>query len=418
MYIIDTPKSTLTPRIKYIMKYIVICIVFLGASMFFVSCSRAKESKVIEVVKGPFYIKIHAVGQLKSTASLYIRPPAVNRMWQYTISFMAPEGKEVKPGDTILEFDAQSLMQRLMVKNSELQTALNELKRLQLVEQEQKENLILQLEEIKVLKEKAIMKAQQPEDLIPSNEMKKLKMDAELAVLNVQLGESRVKNQTVGMGTRLNAQQNTIKRLQTEQADLQESIARMRVRAPKAGMVVYAIDWDEKKSAVGDTVWMGQTIMELPDLKQMAVAAVIPEQEAGKIKPGMTVEVRLDSNPDRIYKGKLESLGRIFRTKSSDQPAVVFDADVKIFDPDPELMRPGMAASVDIIISSKKNILQVPESAVLYGEEGPFVWKKSLTGKKAAPVSLGVRSGGMVEVLSGVSEKDPLIISGEEGGRR
>jgi len=400
------------------LKMVLLSMVLIGVIIFVPSCTREKETKTVTVTKGPLNIKVHAVGQLKSTASIFIGTPNVSLMWDFTISNMAPEGKEVKPGDTILEFDGQRLRERLMIKQSELQTANNELKRIQLVEQEQKENLILQLEESKGAKQKAILKSEIPEGVKASNDVKKLKMDSELAILNEQLGESRVKNQTVGMQTKIKTQQNIIKRLESEIAELQESIDRMTVKAPKAGIVVYATDWDDKKAAVGDRVWFGRNVMELPDLKQMAVAAVIPEQEAGKLKSGMSVEVRLDSNPDKVYNGKLETLGRIFRTKSADQPAMVFDADVKINNPDPELMRPGMAASIDIIIATKSSTLQAPESAILYGEDGPFVRKKSFSGIKDYPVSLGVRSGGMVEILSGLSENDEILASESKGGER
>jgi HlyD family secretion protein len=176
-------------------------------------------------------------------------------------------------------------------------------------------------------------------------------------------------------------------------------------------MLVYATDeWNGKKKAVGDRCWVGSKILELPDLSQMQAAAVIPEPEAGKVKEGQAVEIRLDSNPDRVFKGKVKTLGRIFRTKSHDQPAIVFDVIIDILDPDPELMRPGMAAGVDIIVSSKDNALQVPESAIINHEDGLFVRKKSFLGKKMVPVTPGARSAGMVEILAGLKENDRVII--------
>lgn len=393
-------------------------ILFLVISVFFVSCSNSRGYRVVKTIKGPFHIKVHAIGQLKSSASTYIGCPSIRRFWTYTISFMAPEGKEVNPGEPILGFDARQLQERFMLKSSELETAKNELAKIRLVEQEQKENFILQAEEARGKEENAKIKAQQPEELSALNEVKRMQMEYELAILNRELSQNRVKNQTVGMETRIHAQESIVKRLETETNELQESIARMRVTAPKAGIVVYTLDWDGKKKAVGDRCWIGENIMELPDLTRMEVAAVIPEPEAGKLKTGLSVEIRLDSNPDRVFNGKLDSLGRIFRTKSAEQPAMVFDASITIQDPDPEKMRPGMAASVDITVSSKANVLQIPETAVIYREEGLFVWKKSFTGKLATPITLGARSGGMVEVLAGLDENDRVIIlnggNGEE----
>jgi HlyD family secretion protein len=375
------------------------------------SCSGSSEFRLVKVKKGPFLITVHAVGQLESMASIYIGCPPIRRFWNYTISFMAPEGKFVKQGDVILRFDVKELREKLMVKQSELETGKKELEKIKLVEQETKDNLMLKIAEAQMREKKAKRKALQPDDVIAMNEMKKNSMDLELAEMQVRLFRSRVKNQILRMKTLLYTQESKIKELEGQVSEYREAIEKLNVKAPKPGMLVYATDeWNGKKKAVGDRCWVGSKILELPDLSQMQVAAVIPEPEAGKVKEGLPVEIRLDSNPDRVFKGKVKTLGRIFRTKSNDQPAIVFDVTIDILDPDPELMRPGMAAGVDIIVSSKETILQVPESAIIYHEEGLFVRKKNFLAKKMVPVTLGVRSGGMVEVLTGLKENDRVII--------
>jgi len=383
-----------------------------------VSCSGGGKYKTVKVVRGPFHIKVHANGQLKSSASTRIGPPFVRRMWRYTVSFMAPEGKEVKAGQPILGFDTKELMEKLQVKKSELETARKELERTRLVEQEQADTLVLQLAEARVNKEKARQKADQPENLIAMNEVKKLKMDYQLASLQEELTQSRIKNQEVGSKTRINALESKIKRLENEVNDMQKAISQLRVKAPKSGMVVYVADWRGRKKAVGDTCWVGGKVLELPDLNKMEVKAVVSEPQAGKVKEGLSAEIRLDSNPDKVYKGKVKSLGRIFREKSYDQPAMVFDAIIDVLEPNPEQMRPGMAAGVDIIIESRQNVLQVPEDAIIYHEKGMFVLKKSFTGTKRIPVTIGVRSSGMVEILKGLQEGDRIVIRSGQNGEK
>ncbi len=370
----------------------------------------SRESRLVSVKKRPFLIKVHAVGQLESAASVYIGCPPIRQLWNYTISFMAPEGKSVKQGDLILGFDTKELNERLMLKESELETAKKELEKIRLVEQETKDNLILKIAEAQMREKKARRKTLLPDDVIALNERKKTGMDLELAEMQVRLFRSRVKNQNQRMKTLLRTQESKIKELESQVSEYRQAIDTLNVKAPSTGMVVYAADWSGRKKNVGDRCWLGSMILEMPDLSQMQVAAVIPEPEAGKVKEGLTVEIRLDSNPDRVFNGKIKSLGRIFRTKSYDQPAIVFDVIIDILNPYPELMRPGMAAGVDIIVSSKENILQVPESAIIYHEAGLFVRKKSFFGKKMTPVTLGVRSGDMVEVLTGLKENDRVII--------
>jgi len=110
------------------------------------------------------------------------------------------------------------------------------------------------------------------------------------------------------------------------------------------------------------------------------------------------------------------SLGRVFRVKSDSQPAIVFDAVIDLSESDPGLMRPGMAAGVNITISSKGSVLQVPEAAVVYREKGAAVWKKGLLSSELTPVTLGARSSGMVEILTGLAPNDSVVIRSAGAG--
>jgi HlyD family secretion protein len=310
-------------------------------------------------------------------------------------------------------------MQRLQLKQSELDTGIKELERMRLQEQQTAEDLALQLGEEKVNKQKAVRKADYPEELIAPNELKKRKMELELADLKEKLAEKRVTFQVSGMKSRIQVQESKVRLLQAEVDRLKRDVQKMNVLAPKGGMVVYTPDWNGKKKAVGDACWMGETVLELPDLGRMQMKAVILEVQAARVKTGQPAEVRLDSNPDRVYKGLITSIGRVFRVKSDSQPAIVFDALIDLSESDPGLMRPGMAAGVDIIVSSKKDILQVPESAIVYNEQGAAVWKKGFLSKKLTPITIGTRSSGMVEILGGLTQNDSVIIrSGTAGAGR
>jgi HlyD family secretion protein len=390
----------------------------LACALVALSCSRSGRVRTVRVVRGSFDIKVHATGQLQSAASFNVGCPAVERVWQYTISQMAPEGKAVKEGDPLIAFDAREIMQRLQLKQAELDTARKELDRMRLQEQQTREDLSLQYEEGKVNKQKAVRKADYPEGLIAPMELQKRRMELELAGLKEQLAEKRLAAQISGMRSRIEVQESKVRLLAAEVERLMKDVQKMNVMAPKAGLVVYIPNWDGKKKAVGDTCWFGETILELPDLGRMQMKAVILEVQAGRIQTGQSTEVRLDSNPDRVYKGVVTSLGRVFRIKSDSQPAIVFDAVIDLSESDPGLMRPGMAAGVDIIVSSKKDVLQLPEAAVVYNERGAAVWKKGPISRTLTPVALGVRSGGMVEILSGLAENDAVIIRSAAETRR
>ncbi|HSA96212.1 MAG TPA: HlyD family efflux transporter periplasmic adaptor subunit, partial [Acidobacteriota bacterium] len=392
--------------------------VLLGA-LALVSCSRAGKFETVKVIKSALDFKVHATGQLQSAAPLFIDCPSVERMYEFTISFMAPEGKAVNKGDMVVAFDPRELLQRLQAKQSELDTATKELQRMRLQEDQTKETLALKLEEEKVNRQKAVRKADYPEGLIAAMELQKRKMELDLADLQQTLAERRLANQISGMASRVQVQEAKVRLLSDQVAKLELDVRRMNVLAPKAGVVVYTTNWDGGKKAVGDSVWLGDSVLELPDLGRMQIKAVILEVQAGRVEVGQSADVRLDANPDRAYKGRVSSLGTVFRVKSDSQPAVVFDAVIDLAESDPDLMRPGMAAGVDITVSSKKDVLQIPDAAVVYSEQGAAVWKKGPVSNDLTPVTLGARSAGMVEVLSGIAEGDSIVVRpGARGGRR
>ena len=46
---------------------------------------------------------------------------------------------------------------------------------------------------------------------------------------------------------------------------LQKAVAAMTIRAPRAGMVIVRSRWNDDKFKVGDNVWPGSVIAEIPD---------------------------------------------------------------------------------------------------------------------------------------------------------
>ena len=101
-----------------------------------------------------------------------------------------------------------------------------------------------------------------------------------------------------------------------------------------------------------------------------------------------------------------EQLGKLFHTKSADVPTMVFDALIAIDEPDTELMRPGMAASVEILAPVDEPVIQIPESAVTVTEAGPTVWVERDGSSERVAVVLGPRWEGRVVVTEGLEEGD------------
>ncbi len=109
---------------------------------------------------------IRVTGELQSAAVRHFGPPAIANMWNFTIAYMAPEGRVVEEGTPILRFDTQDLMTRVRDKRNELNQKQKELEKQQIVRREQLAELRLRLEEAEAARDKAKLKADIPKELL------------------------------------------------------------------------------------------------------------------------------------------------------------------------------------------------------------------------------------------------------------
>lgn len=89
---------------------------------------------------------------------------------------------------------------------------------------------------------------------------------------------------------------------------------------------------------------------------------------------------------------------------------MVFDAVIKILDPDIEVMRPGMAARLEIIDRELKKAISLPASAVIYENDKTYVRVNSVLGTQRRAVTLAGRQPGTVIISDGVSAGDEILL--------
>jgi RND family efflux transporter MFP subunit len=199
--------------------------------------------------------------------------------------------------------------------------------------------------------------------------------------------------------------------LEREITEIEAAIAAHNVPAPRDGFVVHQSNWQGEKPKVGESIWIGQKVLEIADLGSMEIVAEVAEPDARWVKAGQRVEVRLDASPERVFSGEIRDLGRLFRVKSSEVPKMVFDVTILLDDPDPKLMRPGMAASVEILAPTDQSVIQIPESAVRLESGRPVVTARRSSGKlETVAVELGSRWEGRVVVLDGLDVGDRIAV--------
>lgn len=159
--------------------------------------------------------------------------------------------------------------------------------------------------------------------------------------------------------------------------------------------------------SVGAYATPGEAIVNLEKIDQLKLDFRVPETRFTLVSVGQDVEFTVDAFPDRRFGGKIYAIdpqvdvnGRSLRIRARL--------------PNPELvLRPGLFARVIIKGLEEREVVRVPESAVVPSGEDKFVY--SIIGGKAKEnkVRTGRRRAGEVEILQGIEAGTQVITSGQ-----
>jgi HlyD family secretion protein len=300
---------------------------------------------------------VKVTGEIESAKSAFFGPPAVPNIWQYTISFMAPEGREVKAGTPILKFNPQELETKLRDKKNVLNEKQKQLEKQLIVARETIAEIKLMQQEAVADYQKSQLKADIPVELLASRDYKENKLLLKQSKMTLVFREQELQVEQRVQDTEVNILKREIAVLESEVSQFQASVDSMTIKAADSGVVIYTVDRRHDKHEVGDNVWMGRRVMELPDLSQLQVHLEIPERESARVAVGQAVKFVVDAVPDQQFHGEIIELASVIHTKSRNQPARVFDATVSMRNPDISIMRPGMSVSAEISLSTAVDVV-------------------------------------------------------------
>jgi HlyD family secretion protein len=123
----------------------------------------------------------------------------------------------------------------------------------------------------------------------------------------------------------------------------------MVLQAPRKGIVL------ERMVNVGEIAPPNFSLLTIADLDQVTLTVYVPENQIGLIKVGQSVEVRVDSFPERTFNGEVvyiasraEFTPKNVQTKE-ERVSTVFAVKIEIPNPD-QTLKPGMPADAQILV--------------------------------------------------------------------
>lgn len=192
---------------------------------------------------------------------------------------------------------------------------------------------------------------------------------------------------------------------QASYADATAQLADTVIRTPINGKII------GKPIPAGQAVAPGisspMVLMTVADLSNMQIETQVDESDIGKIQLGQTVTFTVDAYPGKTFRGKVANIS----AKANVQQNVVYYSVLVDVDTMEDLLRPTMTARVSIQIGSNKNALLLPLSAVKSNNGQQYVVVMNPQGKNEnVAVTTGLMSEDKVEILSGLSEGDTVLL--------
>lgn len=190
-------------------------------------------------------------------------------------------------------------------------------------------------------------------------------------------------------------------------ASAQADLAKAFLRASVSGTVT------RQDAKIGEIIAPQTVVVSIISENAFEIEANIPEVDVGRIKIGNSVSIVYDAFPGQTLKGTLIHI---------DPAETIIDGVVNFkvkIAPDPSSLpiRSGLTANCSIEARKKENVLTLPQYALSEKETGVFVKKRKGGAVEEVPVTVGIRgTGGVVEILSGVSEGEQVLNIGLKNG--
>jgi HlyD family secretion protein len=352
-------------------------------------------------------LRVDVTGTMRAVKSDLLGPPDLADVWQFKISFMAPEGATVKQGEVVIGFDDSQLTRTLEEKKTEEQSVQKQIEKKLSEAQMARQSEVLQIAEAEANLRKAQLEVDVPTDLEGSLELQKAKIDAEAMAREVAHQKSHAELARRADAAELAALGELLHLAEQRVSELRSNIERTKVRAPRDGIVIYYVDpWQGTKKKVGDSVEKPDKVLETDDLSVMVARGEVDEVDSSRVLVGQRVTLRLDAHPDAEFGGRIDSIGKIVERASPKNPLKVMRLDVALDRTDPQRMLPGMHFRGTIEIGAVKDVVVVPSDAVSVTSSGPVVWRKTAAGFERTRIEVGQRNREDVEVRSGLSAGD------------
>jgi len=218
---------------------------------------------------------------------------------------------------------------------------------------------------------------------------------------NFDRAETLVRSRNIAERAHDEARQN----FETARATLELArvrLAKHTIRAPFSGIVGI------RALSVGAFVNVGAPLINLEKIDTLKLDFKIPEIFLADVQVGQTVDVTVDALPGRTFQARIYAIDPLI-----DVNGRALQIRARLNNPD-LVLRPGLFARVVVRGRTEREVVLVPESAVVPRAGETFIFRVEDGKAVESRIELGNRRAGMVEITSGLTDGATIVTAGHQ----
>lgn len=325
---------------------------------------RATQEELV-VHRGAAEDRVLLTGALDAANSVDLAVPRTDS-WQLSIRWITQEGERVAEGDRLMEFDNSAVAEQLLELELAVIRAGNER-----IAQEARDAVEVADKELEVERQRVeVAKAELDAAIPPSLIARRQWQDNQLALERARTAHATAVD-TLASAEQAAAHEQKVKRIDYEKAErnlekAREQLDALILRAPSDGLPMIADHpWFGRRLQVGDVVRPGFTAVKVSNGATMVVEAGLSDVDDGRVTVGMPATCVLDAYPDRRFTGTVARVSEIAREPNERSMRRFFEVVISLEKTDPEVMRPGMSARVEVHTSPEEDAILAPRAGLI-----------------------------------------------------
>ncbi|HEY7099052.1 MAG TPA: efflux RND transporter periplasmic adaptor subunit [Terriglobales bacterium] len=364
--------------------------------------TKIDPSKLAKVEKGDLAKSVVATGKVTPITKVEVKSKASGIVKQLFVD----AGDRVKKGQLLAQLDKEEIMAQVEQSRAALQAAEASLTGSQADYERAKVDA--EGPDVPLLKRaytRAVDMAK--EGVVSTSALEDAQKNYELALNKQNVAKAQLvvlKAKVAQAGAQVGQDRANMKQLE-------EQLGYTDIVSPIDG-VVLSRDV-EMGDAVSSILVLGSSatlVMTLGDTSEVYVKGKVDESDIGKVYLGQPARIKVESFKDKTFNGKVTKISPMGVEKDN---VTTFEVRVSINNPGGEL-KAEMTANAEIILEEHKNVLQIPEGAILYDKDKKASVEvpdpSAKEGKKKLAVNIGISNGAKTELLSGLKENDQVVL--------